>query len=253
MSPVRVEYIRESVLHERVWSFGSMRSKGMGCNPADLPSKPLQGLTALDVGCGGGLLSEPLARLGAKVTGIDPGQENLGIASSHAQLDPLLCEGEYAINYRAITAEELCDELQAEKAADPDACDNRFDIVVASEVIEHVVDQTTFVGDLARLVKPGGLVFISSINKTKKAYAFAIVGAEKVTKVVPEGTHDWENFPVPSALSSTMQQQNLQTRDVSGMVFAPQPFVRGGLSWSLHPTDIDCNFIMYAAKSGDAQ
>ena len=248
MTPTRVNYICKSVQHERVWSFGSMRTSGsVYPDQETFAAKPLQGLTALDVGCGGGLLSEPLARQGAMVTGIDPCIENIEIARAHAQLDTQLREGPQTINYQTITAEELNCQLHEER--NRGAEDNRFDIVVASEVIEHVNDRAVFVETLAHLVKPGGLVFISSINRTMKGYALAILGAEVITKVVPQGTHDWNNFPQPSELSAAMQHHGVQTRDVSGMIFTPNPFAHGGLSWALHQTDIDCNFIMYGSKN----
>lgn len=191
---------------------------------ADNGLRPLQGLSLVDVGCGGGLLSEPLARLGAAVTGIDPGERNIAIARDHAAAQGL------DIAYRATTAEQLA----AEGAA--------FDAVVCLEVIEHVQDVPTFIATLAALLRPGGLMVLSTLNRTVKAYALAIVGAEYVLGWLPRGTHQWERFVTPDELARHVTAAGLAPPRFAGFVYHP---LRD--AWSLSD-DTDVNYLAAAAK-----
>ncbi|CAN0205087.1 unnamed protein product [Phaeothamnion confervicola] len=176
MNPVRVSFIRDCVLATRSQS-----------SPAAGAAGPLSGLQVLDVGCGGGLLSEALARLGGAVTGIDPAAENIATAKAHARGDPLT----RGIIYRVGMVQEMA-------AA-------RFDLVVSSEVIEHVDSPREFAAALAALVKPGGILFLSTINRTVKSFAVAIVGAECIARLVPVGTHNWRKFVTPEELEEYVQ------------------------------------------------
>ncbi|MGC2629547.1 MAG: bifunctional 2-polyprenyl-6-hydroxyphenol methylase/3-demethylubiquinol 3-O-methyltransferase UbiG, partial [Rhodomicrobium sp.] len=141
--------------------------------------RPLEGVKAIDIGCGGGILSEPLTRLGASVTGIDPIEESVGVAKAHAEAIGL------SITYRSATAEDLVREGLV------------FDAVVASEVVEHVADVSSFLKTCRSLCKPGGLLILSTLNRTAKSYGLAIVAAERVLGLVPPGTHDWKKFIKP--------------------------------------------------------
>ncbi len=191
---------------------------------ADNGLRPLQGLRLVDVGCGGGLLSEPLARLGATVTGIDPGERNIAIARDHAAAQGL------AIDYRATTAEQLA----AEGAV--------FDAVVCLEVIEHVQDVPAFIATLAAFLRPGGLMVLSTLNRTVKAYALAIVGAEYVLGWLPRGTHQWERFVTPDELARHVTAAGLAAPRFAGFVYHP---LRD--AWSLSD-DTDVNYLAAAAK-----
>ncbi|MEQ9813591.1 MAG: bifunctional 2-polyprenyl-6-hydroxyphenol methylase/3-demethylubiquinol 3-O-methyltransferase UbiG [Azospirillaceae bacterium] len=210
MNPVRLGYIRDQVL----------RWRGMD----DATARPLQGLEVLDVGCGGGLLAEPLARLGGRVTGVDASEKAIGAARAHAAARGL------AIDYRAEPAEAL-----VEAGLD-------FDVVTALEVVEHVADVGLFLGTLGRLVRPGGLVFLSTLNRTPQSLAKAIVGAEYLLRWVPRGTHDWRKFLKPSELGAHLRAAGLDVVDVTGMVYAP---FAG--TWSLDHRDLSVNYIMTAS------
>src|SRR5690606_8927372 len=164
--------------------------------------KPLSGLNILDIGCGGGLISEPLARLGANVTGIDPAKENIAAALQHAEPQGL------AIDYRACRAEDLVNERA------------QFDAVICLEVIEHVPDQQTFVATCAELVRPGGLLILSTINRTLKAYALAIVGAEYILRWLPVGTHQWDRFVTLDELTRYCEAAGLQQPQFEGLVYS---------------------------------
>lgn len=189
LTPTRVEYVRNR-LAER-----------FGRDAAHL--KCLKGLTVLDTGCGGGLLAEPLARLGAHVTGIEPAAESIAVAKAHAE------DAGLDIDYRQATAEALLSEGLS------------FDAVIASEVIEHVSEPAGFVKTLAGLAKPGGLVLLSTLNRTLKSFALAIVGAEYVLRWVPRGTHDWRAFVTPDELSSYCAQAGLDVADITGVIYDP--------------------------------
>ena len=151
----------------------------------------LKGLRMLDIGCGGGILSEPLARLGAQMVGADPSRENIAVASAHAQ------ESGVAVDYRATTAEDLA------------AAGERFDVVLAMEVVEHVADVGAFVATCASMVKPGGLMIAATLNRTLKSFALAIVGAEYVLRWLPRGTHQWDKFVTPDELAHHLQNNKL--------------------------------------------
>ena len=205
-NPVRLEYIRDRACEH----FG--RDKNA--------MRPLEGLSLLDVGCGGGLLCEPMARLGADVTGIDAVAQNIEIASLHA------VESGLDIHYRAETAENIL------------ADGARFDIVLSMEVVEHVADPAAFLGDCARLVAPGGLAFAATLNRTPKAFALAIVGAEYVMRWLPRGTHDWRKFVKPSELVRGLEAGGIEMLELTGVVFNP---LTGG--WCRKRSDMDVNYM----------
>jgi len=161
----------------------------------------LAALRVLDIGCGGGILSEPLARLGAAVVGADPAERNIEAARHHA------AAGGLSIDYRVATAEALADAGE------------RFDVVLAMEVVEHVADVGLFVGRCAEMVKPGGLMIVATINRTLKSFALAIVGAEYVLRWLPRGTHRWEKFVTPVELKIVLKQSGLDAIDEAGVVY----------------------------------
>jgi len=163
--------------------------------------RPFSGLTCLDIGCGGGLISEPLARLGGTVTAIDPAEKNIEAARLHAS------DGGLEINYQSVTAEDLAARGEA------------FDLVTCLEVIEHVPDQSAFVATLASLVRPGGLIVLSTLNRTPKSYALAIVGAEYVLGWLPRGTHDWTRFVTPEELAGHCNRSGLSRFTSEGVVY----------------------------------
>jgi 2-polyprenyl-6-hydroxyphenyl methylase / 3-demethylubiquinone-9 3-methyltransferase len=187
-------------------------------------AQPLSGLTVLDIGCGGGLISEPLARMGACVTAIDPAEENVEAARRHAEPQAL------SINYRAGRAEDLV----AEGAS--------FDAVVCLEVLEHVPDPQAFLNTCASLVRPSGLMILSTLNRTLKAYAFAIVGAEYILRWLPAGTHQWDRFVTPEELDRYLASAGLVALEFRGLVY--HPFTD---RWSLS-ADTDVNYLAAAAK-----
>ncbi|NND48695.1 MAG: bifunctional 2-polyprenyl-6-hydroxyphenol methylase/3-demethylubiquinol 3-O-methyltransferase UbiG [Rhizobiales bacterium] len=189
LNPVRLSFIRENVIAHFAREEGSLR--------------PLAGLGVLDIGCGGGLLSEPLARLGGDVTGIDPAAESISAARAHAHDSGL------EIDYRATSAEALADEGA------------RFDIVLAMEVIEHVTDAQEFIATCTSLVAPGGMMFAATINRTLKSFVLAIVGAEYVLGWVPRGTHEWEKFVTPAELESALERAGFQITSQTGVIYNP--------------------------------
>jgi 2-polyprenyl-6-hydroxyphenyl methylase/3-demethylubiquinone-9 3-methyltransferase len=186
-NPVRLGYIRDAAC------------KRFARDPRQLDC--LQGLRILDIGCGGGILCEPLARLGAKMLGADPAEKNIAVAQLHAEQSAL------AIDYRATTAEALADAGE------------RFDIVLAMEVVEHVADMKLFVARCAEMVKPGGLMIVATINRTLKSFALAIVGAEYVLRWLPRGTHQWDKFVTPDELEIAMERAGLTTTDERGVIY----------------------------------
>ena len=187
-NPVRIGYVRDAAIRH------FNRPAGM---------HPLEGLDILDIGCGGGLLSEPLSRLGAKMTGIDPAEKNIQVASLHASQMGL------DIAYRAVTAEILAAEGR------------QFDIVLSMEVIEHVDNVPLYVATCARLVRPGGLLITASINRTPRAYALAIVGAERVLRWLPPGTHEYRKFLTPDEVAALSRRNGLRVRETVGVSFHP--------------------------------
>jgi 2-polyprenyl-6-hydroxyphenyl methylase / 3-demethylubiquinone-9 3-methyltransferase len=186
----------------------------------------LSGLSVLDIGCGGGLVAEPLARLGAHVTGIDPARETIEAAKTHADGAGL------EIAYEAATAESLSD------------AGRRFDAVLLLEVIEHVPDVPDFLKRIAPLVAPGGVMILSTLNRTLKAYALAIVGAEYILRWLPVGTHQWERFVRPGELKAALRGAGLTLADTTGMVYDPLAD-----AWSLS-RDTDVNYLATATKAG---
>lgn len=209
-NPVRLAYIRDqAAVHF------SRDPKQAGC---------LSGLRILDIGCGGGILSEPLARLGASVVGADPAAANIEIARSHAAQSGL------SIDYRATTAEALADAGE------------RFDIVLAMEVVEHVTDVDLFVRRCGEMVKPGGMMLAATLNRTMKSFALAIVGAEYILRWLPRGTHRWDKFVTPEELETAMSHADLRVVDERGVIY--NPFSD---SWKL-ADDMDVNYMLTAAK-----
>ncbi|MCG8506718.1 MAG: bifunctional 2-polyprenyl-6-hydroxyphenol methylase/3-demethylubiquinol 3-O-methyltransferase UbiG, partial [Sphingomonadales bacterium] len=189
LNPTRLSYIRDQICRH------------FGRDPRS--ARSLDGLAVLDVGCGGGLLAEPITRMGAAVTGIDATAQNIRVAGLHAQ------DMELEIDYRHIAAEELA----AEGAA--------FDVVVNMEVIEHVADVPAFLAACRALVRPGGIMLFSTLNRTAKAFAMAIVGAEYVLRWLPRGTHDWQKFLKPAELSAALDAAGFTVPDLSGLSYDP--------------------------------
>jgi len=185
---------------------------------------PFAGLELVDIGCGGGLVAEPMARLGARVTGIDAGAANIGVATSHA------AQAGLAIDYRAVTAEALAEAGQ------------RFDIVLSLEIIEHVADRDLFLAAAAALVKPGGCLVAATLNRTLKSFALAIIGAEYVLRWLPRGTHDWRKFLRPSELAAGLRRHGLAVENISGVVYDPLSD-----SWRLG-RDVGVNYMILATK-----
>jgi len=186
---------------------------------------PFDGLRILDIGCGGGLLCEPMARLGAAVVGADAAERNIPVARVHAEQSGL------EIDYRHITAEELA------------AAGEQFDIVLNMEVVEHVANPLTYLTACQQLLKPGGLHICSTINRNPKSYVMAIIGAEHIMRWLPKGTHDWKKFITPDELFELMSQAGLDPVDRKGFVFNPIRW-----SWSLSPRDLSVNYVTAALK-----
>lgn len=180
----------------------------------------------LDVGCGGGILAESMAQRGAEVTGIDMGAAPLKVAKLHS------LESGVNVTYKQITAEELAEEL-------PES----FDVVTCMEMLEHVPDPSSIVQACAKLCKPGGKVFFSTLNRNPKSYLFAILGAEKVLKLVPDGTHDFKKFIRPSELGTWIRNSGLTNTDICGMTYNPL-----SKTYSLSATDVDVNYLMATEK-----
>ncbi len=217
LNPVRVAYLRDLLC----------RHFPSGGRPRDRHApEPLSGLNILDIGCGAGILAEPLAGLGARVTAIDPAPRNIGAAKDHAALAGV------SVDYRCMTAEELA----AEGAA--------FDAVLAMEVLEHVRDVPAFLREAAALTRPGGAFVAATLSRTLKSYAFAIVGAEYVLRWAPRGTHDWRRFITSAELSKALRDAGLQVFDETGVVYDP---LIG--RWRL-AHDMDVNYMMAAVKRG---
>jgi 2-polyprenyl-6-hydroxyphenyl methylase / 3-demethylubiquinone-9 3-methyltransferase len=210
-NPVRLAYIRDHA---------AMR---FGRDPRSLES--LAGLRFLDIGCGAGILAEPLARLGAAVVGADPSAENIAAAKAHAARSGL------GVDYRATTAETLA------------AAGERFDVVLAMEVVEHVTDVGAFIGHAAAMVKPGGLLFVATLNRTAKSFALAIVGAEYILRWLPRGTHRWDKFVTPDELETAIEATGLRIADETGVIYNLLAD-----RWQLG-RDMDVNYMLVAEKS----
>jgi 2-polyprenyl-6-hydroxyphenyl methylase / 3-demethylubiquinone-9 3-methyltransferase len=211
LNPVRLGYIRDHT------------AAHFDRDPARLDS--LKGLRILDIGCGGGILSEPLARLGAAVIGADPAESNIDAAQHHA------AQAGLKIDYRCTTAEALNEAGEV------------FDVVLAMEVVEHVADFNLFVELAAAMVKPDGLLYVATLNRTMKSFALAIVGAEYILRWLPRGTHQWDKFITPEELEIAIEESGLQVVNESGVIynlFADR--------WQLS-TDMDVNYMVVAEKA----
>jgi 2-polyprenyl-6-hydroxyphenyl methylase/3-demethylubiquinone-9 3-methyltransferase len=188
---------------------------------------PFEGLRILDIGCGGGLLSEPMARLGAQVVGADAAARNIPIAQAHAG------EMGLEIDYRVTTAEALAEAGE------------QFDAVLNMEVVEHVPDPQTFMDACAALVRPGGPMITSTINRNPKSYVVAIIGAEQIMRWLPKGTHDWAKFITPDELQGMLAQAGLKPVDAKGFVFNPVRW-----EWRISERDLSVNYVTTAVKPG---
>lgn len=208
---VRIGYIRDAICQSR--------------QRQPLALRPLEGLRLVDIGCGGGLLCEPMTRLGAEVTAIDASERNVNIARIHAQQSGL------SIDYRHSTSEQLVAQGEC------------FDVVLALEIIEHVVQVPIFLDSLSSLLLPGGTLVISTINRTAQSWMLAIVGAEYVLRLLPIGTHNWQKFIKPSELVSDLQSRRIKVRDITGASY--NPLLE---RWSLHPRQLAVNYILWGEK-----
>ena len=213
IGPARLTFLRDQLLGH----FGGGQGAGL---------RSLERLSILDVGCGGGLVCEPLARLGAAMTGIDPAAENIEAARRHAAGQNL------DIDYRVARIEDLVAEGRS------------FDAVTCLEVVEHVPDVGAFLKICAALVRPGGLMLLSTINRTTKAYLLAIVGAEYVLRWLPVGTHQWERFVTPDELGRHLKAAGLGVPVLQGLIYSPFSDI-----WALSG-DTDVNYFAAAAKPG---
>ena len=213
LNPCRLDYITGQIAAE----FGR-----------DLSAEaPFTGLRILDIGCGGGLLCEPMARLGGEVVGVDAAARNIPVAETHAAQSGL------EIDYRHGTAEELA------------AAGERFDVVLNMEVVEHVADPRAYTATCAALLKPGGLMICSTINRNAKSFAMAIVGAEYVMRWLPKGTHEWRKFITPDELTQHIEAAGLAAVDAKGFVFNPVSW-----SWSISARDLSVNYVTASRKPG---
>jgi 2-polyprenyl-6-hydroxyphenyl methylase / 3-demethylubiquinone-9 3-methyltransferase len=211
LNPCRLDYITRQIASE----FGR-----------DLRSdRPFEGLRLLDIGCGGGLLSEPMARLGASVVGADAAARNIPVAQVHAAQSGL------EIDYRHTTAEDMV--LAGEQ----------FDVVLNMEVVEHVSDPLAYLTACQQLLRPGGLMICSTLNRNPKSYVMAIIGAEWVMRWLPKGTHEWSKFITPDELYDLIRQSGLDPVDRKGMVFNPVTW-----SWSLSARDLSVNYVTASLK-----
>lgn len=240
INPLRVGYIKQQIIaHYRT-------------SATDLP---LSGIRLLDIGCGGGLVCEPLATLGARVTGIDASEKNIAVAKIHAEKSGI------DIDYRCMSAEALVLSLRGAQATKqsiqnpqlqpmdrhaPSGAreDDLYDVVLALEIIEHVTDIGLFVQSVMQLVRPGGLVIFSTMNRTAKAYALAVIGAEYILRWLPRGTHDWNKFVRPSELLAYAERAGGSLHHMTGMVMNPLSF-----EWSLKEHDMRVNYLMSIKKT----
>ena len=211
LNPVRLAYVKAQ----------AARRFGLDEKASDA----LKGLALIDIGCGGGLIAEPMARLGARVTAVDPSPTNIGVAKLHAEDSGL------AIDYRAETAEDVA------------ARGERFDIVLALEVVEHVADLSLFVKTCGQLTKPGGIAVFATLNRTMKAFALAIVGAEYVLGWLPKGTHQWSKFVTPNELENYCGEAGLTLIDETGISYDPLKDL-----WK-QSADMDVNYMIAAERA----
>ncbi len=211
-NPVRLSYIRDHLVRHFDRDARSIR--------------PFEGLTILDVGCGGGLLCEPLTRLGASVTGVDAAERNIAIARIHAEKSGL------AIDYRATTSEALV------------AAGEKFDVVLNMEVVEHVDNVPLYMKSCADLVAPGGLMFTATLNRTARSWVLAIVGAEYVLRWLPRGTHDWKKFLTPEEITAQLRRNGLKVIDQTGVTYNPLAD-----EWRAS-SDMGVNYMVLAERPG---
>ena len=211
MNPVRLDYVTQQIAAEF---------------DRDLrTSKPFEGLRLLDIGCGGGLLCEPMARLGAEVVGADAAERNIPVAQVHAEQSGL------EIDYRHTTAEAMA------------AAGEQFDVVLNMEVVEHVADPLAYLTACHDLLKPGGLHLCSTINRNPKSFAMAIVGAEWVMRWLPKGTHDWDKFITPDELYDLIRRAGMEPVDRKGYVFNPISW-----QWRISDRDLSVNYVTAALR-----
>ena len=211
LNPTRLDYITRQIASE----FGRNLSDPL----------PFAGLRILDIGCGGGLLSEPMARLGAEVVGADAAERNIPVARIHAEQSGL------DIDYRHTTAEDLA------------AAGEVFDVVLNMEVVEHVPDPQVYLDACASLLKPGGLMVCSTLNRNPKSFVMAIIGAEYVMRWLPKGTHEWSKFITPDELYSFISKAGLNPVDKTGFIFNPVTW-----TWGLSARDLSCNYVTASIK-----
>jgi 2-polyprenyl-6-hydroxyphenyl methylase / 3-demethylubiquinone-9 3-methyltransferase len=212
LNPCRLDYICAQIAAE------------FGRDPA--AALPFKGLRLLDIGCGGGLLSEPMARLGADVVGADAAARNIPVARVHADLSGL------KIDYRHTTAEAMA------------SAGERFDVVLNMEVVEHVADPQAYLTACQELLRPGGLMICSTLNRNAKSFLMAIIGAEWVMRWLPKGTHDWQKFITPDELYALIGKAGLRPVDRKGMVFNPVTW-----RWSLSDRDLSVNYVTASVKT----
>ncbi|NNU79225.1 bifunctional 2-polyprenyl-6-hydroxyphenol methylase/3-demethylubiquinol 3-O-methyltransferase UbiG [Halovulum dunhuangense] len=213
LNPTRLDYIIDQICAE------------FGRDPK--ARAPFAGLRILDIGCGGGLLSEPMARLGAEVVGADAAARNIPVARIHAEQSGL------NIDYRHTTAEALAEAGE------------RFDVVLNMEVVEHVADPLVYLAACQQLLKPGGLMVCSTLNRNPKSYMMAIIGAEHVMRWLPKGTHDWKKFITPDELFDLLRKAGLDPVDRKGFVFNPVAW-----SWRISDRDLSVNYVTASIKPG---
>ena len=214
MNPCRLDYITRQIATEYA---------------RDLKApKPFAGLRILDIGCGGGLLSEPMARLGADVVGADAAPRNIPVAQVHAAASGL------AIDYRHTTAEDMA------------AAGEGFDVVLNMEVVEHVADPLAYLTACRNLLKPQGIMICSTLNRNAKSFVMAIIGAEWVMRWLPKGTHDWQKFITPDELAALITKAGLDPVDRKGMVFNPVSW-----AWSLSARDLSVNYVTTSVRRGN--
>jgi 2-polyprenyl-6-hydroxyphenyl methylase / 3-demethylubiquinone-9 3-methyltransferase len=208
-NPIRIKYIKDNIV------------KDFNIKSSD---KPFKGIKVLDIGCGGGLLSEPMYKLGASVVGIDASKKNIEVAKFHAKKNNL------KINYKIASPERLKTKL-------------KFDVILNMEIVEHVEDINFFIKESSKLLKKNGIMFIATLNKTLKSYALAIIGAEYILKWLPIGTHDWEKFVKPNDLINIAKKNNLILKKLDGMKFN----ILDG-SWKVSD-DVSVNYITKYTKN----